>query len=358
MQATADVIEAAIVPFLQLGGVVLATLLAWLIAAHGVNAAAVRLRRRTAAVYRGWLARAHDQPGALAALARAATAARRRRILCEEMLAAAADPGRRDRLRAIASALGLLRTWRDDLDDRRWWVRADAARALGLLGDDESFDRLNALLTDADPDVRVAAIDGLGYSRDPRAIPALLDRLSDPSRRHRTRLVGALRMLGAAATPDLVAWIEQHADAAEALAGLFTGGDNDALAAALVARCGDADSRSRLVALRLLSRMRRPSPRVAQCALEALADPLAEVRALAARLLGLAGDAAAAGPLDARLDDEWEVAAESAVALRRLGAPGLARLHVRARETGQAADLARQMVSEARLGLPPAEVVA
>ena len=74
---------------------------------------------------------------------------------------------------------------------------------------------------------------------------------------------------------------------------------------------------------------------------------MAEVRAAAARALARSGRADAAPQLAGRLDDDWEVAAQSARALARLGEPGLAALRARvARGDGLGHDLARQVLWE------------
>lgn len=79
-------------------------------------------------------------------------------------------------------------------------------------------------------------------------------------------------------------------------------------------------------------------------ALRALGDGDPAVRGMAARALGRGQRDDAAEYLAGRLDDEWLPAAQAAGALRRLGGRGLALLQARAREDGQAGDLARQML--------------
>ena len=65
---------------------------------------------------------------------------------------------------------------------------------------------------------------------------------------------------------------------------------------------------------------------------------------MAARALGRGRRHDAVVSLAERLDDEWLPAAQAAGALQRLGGAGLAALHARARDEGQAGDLARQML--------------
>ena len=83
-------------------------------------------------------------------------------------------------------------------------------------------------------------------------------------------------------------------------------------------------------------------------ALQALDDPLPEVRAMAARAIGRGKRQADAASLAGHLDDEWTVAANCADALRRMGGTGLRLLQARAGEAGYVGDLARQMLWERR----------
>jgi HEAT repeat protein len=82
-------------------------------------------------------------------------------------------------------------------------------------------------------------------------------------------------------------------------------------------------------------------------ALKALGAEAPAVRAAAARALARAGRADAAPHLAARLDDEWEVAAQAARTLSRLGEAGRAVLAARAAAgPGLGHDLAEQLLWE------------
>ena len=82
-------------------------------------------------------------------------------------------------------------------------------------------------------------------------------------------------------------------------------------------------------------------------ALKALGDDDAAVRSAAARALARTGRSDAAPHLAGHLDDEWEVAAQSARALLRLGPDGHAALAARVRRgAGLGHDLAQQVLWE------------
>jgi HEAT repeat protein len=112
------------------------------------------------------------------------------------------------RLRAGAAAVGLVDIWYDRLTSRRWWVRAEAARALGVVRERRALPQLIAALDDEHEEVRAAAAESLGVLADPAAIPELLRRLPDESRHQRARIIEALRRFGDAATPALLAHAE------------------------------------------------------------------------------------------------------------------------------------------------------
>ena len=139
------------------------------------------------------------------------------------------------RLRDVARALGLVDRWRQALDDRRWWRRSEAARALGLLREPYARERLTAALDDPHEEVRAAAVDALGRIGDPQTIPALLTRLGDESRHQRTRVVEAIRKQGVSALPFVI----EHARATPA---------DTALMIDLLAMIGDGGSVEPLLA--------------------------------------------------------------------------------------------------------------
>ncbi|MQA28857.1 MAG: hypothetical protein GEU82_03315 [Luteitalea sp.] len=249
------------------------------------------------------------------------------------------------RLHDAAGALGLIDRWTTSLDDRRWWARAEAVRALGLVRAQSCGDRLLRALDDAHEEVRAAAVDALGRIGDPWCGLALLTRLRDESRHQRARVVEAIRALGPPMTPMLLTHArEQPSDTAMTLDILGTVGGTAAIDGVL--EWSDAaDPAVRAAALRAIGSIGLDD-RCFFYALRGLDDTDPAVRGMAARALGRSGRQTAVPYLAAHLDDEWLVAAHSATGLRRLGRPGAAALETRAGATGQGADLARQMLWE------------
>jgi HEAT repeat protein len=249
------------------------------------------------------------------------------------------------RLRDAARALGLVDHWTTSLGDRRWWVRAEAVRALGLVREPSIVDGLLAALDDGHEEVRAAAVDALGRIGDLRCGPALLARLRDESRHQRARVVEALRALGPAIMPVLLAHArEQPSDIVMTVDILGTVGATAAVDS-LLEWSGAIDPAVRAAALRAIGSIGLDD-RSFFYALRGLDDSDPDVRGMAARALGRSGRHAAVPYLAAHLDDAWLAAAHCATGLRRLGRPGAAALEIRAASTGQAAELARQMLWE------------
>jgi HEAT repeat protein len=252
-----------------------------------------------------------------------------------------------DRVRAATARAGLLERWKSDLRHRRWWRRAEAALALGLVREPSAAEELMAALDDEHEEVRAAAVDALGVLGDARAIPALVARLKDESRHQRVRIVESLREFGQRATPALLAHARSNPAAVREVAdlvGLLAGADavDD-----LLQWSDHEDGAVRAAAMRALGSI-GPDERAYYYALRALGDESADVRAMAARALGRSRRAEAAPYLAEKLEDEWEVAAHSATALRDLGEAGIEALAARAAGASPGADLARQMLWEAR----------
>jgi HEAT repeat protein len=249
------------------------------------------------------------------------------------------------RLREAAKALGLVEHWTASLDDRRWWIRAEAVRALGLVREPSSVDRLLGALDEPHEEVRAAAVDALGRIGDPRCGPALLTRLRDESRHQRARVVEAMRALGPSIMPMLLTHArEQASDTAMTvdLLGIIGG---TAAIDGLLEWSGASDPVVRAAALRAIGSIGLDD-RSYFYALRGLDDADPDARGMAARALGRSGRQSAVPYLAAHLDDDWLVAAHCATGLRRFGRPGAAALETRAASTGQGADLARQMLWE------------
>lgn len=335
-------------PFLIAGTTTLLLLLVILVVQRLVRAVALTRRSSLVARYRPRIdAALHaDSPAALEALARMPI--RHRRLAGDLVLATlrVIRGGTTARAAAIAERLGLTATWRLDLNSRRWWHRADAAVALGLLHDRPSVPALIELLNDDHAQVRAAVVDALGQIGDATAVPALLEYLDDPKRLERTRVVEALRALGASATTALVEFGETHEHERGPVASIlgFVGGAS--AAAPLLSWSGSDNAATRAEVWRALGAIGLDD-RAFYHALKGLGDEDPAVRAAVALALARSGRVDATPHLARHLDDDWAVAAQSARALLTLGADGHAALSARvAHGPGLGHDLARQVLWE------------
>jgi hypothetical protein len=251
------------------------------------------------------------------------------------------EPGRIASTRRVVEALSLTRDAERMLKSRRWWRRAVALRALGLLQDRRYTAHAVAALDDPSADVRAAALDALADLCDPASLPAVVVRLLDTSL-HRGRRAAAVAAFGPAAEPlvlDLAEIDAGHrvcyaralaicgtAAARPALCRWVSGGSRDLRAAALAALAHTG-----------------LDPRAATVAVAALETPDPDIRAAAAAALaGWTGCPDATAPLARHLDDHWPVAAAAARALHAMGPSGREALLAAAQRTDLTGRLARQ----------------
>lgn len=253
-----------------------------------------------------------------------------------------------DYLRAGATTLGLEKRWRQGLRSSRWWDRADAAHALGLIRKPGISQEILRLMDDPHEEVRAAAVAALGWLADPATVPALLQRLTDETRHQKVRIIEALQHAGAAAGPAVLAHLDAQAHVPHELADLVGHLRLSSAMDHLIRWTGDSNPALRAAAFRAIGIL-GPDERAYYHALKALGDDDADVRAMAARALGRSGLGAAVPYLSAQLDNEWKVAVEAALSLRALGPLGFAALESRAAGEGDAADLAKHVLWEGRL---------
>jgi hypothetical protein len=351
MPLIADAVRAALVPFLAVTGALLFALVCYVVVLHGVNDLKGRRRSRLRAAYRRLIDDALYGADAAAALERLRRAPGPHAPVIASLILEplrVAEGGITDRAREAAQALGLVRHWMADVQHRRWWVRANAARALGLLKYRPAVAALIRALDDPFEDVRAAAVEALGAIRDESAIPELIVRLREQSRHQRVRLVQALRQFGSAAVPALLehARLEQtRPDGGELPVVVELLGQIEAAAAAdyLLECCGHPRAEVRAACVRAIGTI-GVDDRAFYHVLRALSDDGAEVRSAAAWALGRSGRPEATAYLAPCLHDQWVVAAESARALRLLGDAGRAALESAAAATD--GELARQMLWE------------
>jgi HEAT repeat protein len=203
------------------------------------------------------------------------------------------------------------------------------------------------LLDDRHEEVRAAAVEALGRIADPAALPRLVSLLRPDSHHQTARIVSAIRGYGPPAAVELSRQALEGGLEKQPVADVLGQIGSSVGLDLLAAWTDDPDPTVRAACWKAIGSIGLDD-RGYYFALRALGDDDAEVRAMAARALGRGGRAEAAGYLAPRLSDEWRVAAQTAAALKQLGASGRAVLEVESRGSGMSGALARQMLWEAR----------
>jgi HEAT repeat protein len=274
--------------------------------------------------------------------------ARHRLELARLLVSPLVDDRRPERIAAtrhIVDAMELVSLadrWRRS---RRWWRKAPALRAIGLMQLAERAPDLVAALDDADDEVRNAALDALTDLRHPATVAAIVVRLHDTSLQ-RGRRNAALAALGPACEGFLLGMAhidpERRLDYAKALAICGTAQSRPTLCE----WAADPRAAVRAAALESLGRIGLDD-RAAALALTALDSSDVHERTMAAAALhGWSGAVDWAPRLARHLDDAWPVAVRAAQALRSMGDAGRAALALYAGRTDQAGQLARHMLWE------------
>lgn len=343
MVAIENAVRAVLVPLLLATGGLLALLVIYVVLLHAARELHFRWQTRQQARYRPLVNAAlygDDRDDAVRLLQAAPRhhLAVVRALLLEPLRVAQGAVA--ERAAAVAAALGLDARWRRGLADTRWWVRAEAAWALGLVRARLAGPAIVALLDDPFEEVRAAAVEALGLIGDPAAIPELVTRLDQQSRHQRVRVVHALRAFGTAAVTPVLEHAQRTPAGRAALADLLAALEAPGALPTLVAWLSDSDPATRAAAAHAVGAI-GVDDRAYYHLLRALSDSSAEVRGSAAWALGRSGRQDAAGHLARHLTDEWMVAAQSARALRDLGAAGRRALEAAARDHNV---LAQQML--------------
>jgi hypothetical protein len=345
----ADQFRRSLILFLIVGGSLLLLLITGLIVARAIDELRYRRRQRVIAKCRPAIDALLLPDPPEDAVDRLRMFVRRHEDVIAQLLVAPAriaTGSMVEQLRTAAQALGIIDCWVRDLGNRRWWVRAEAARALGVLKETSVTDALIATLDDDHEEVRAAGVEALGHIADPRTVPILVSKLSDQSRHQRVRVVEAVHRCGSEAVPALRAHERLHPGNRAIIAELLGVIADPSAIDDLVWWMEDSQSDVRAAAMQALGSIGL-EPRTYNVALRALStDTDAEVRAMAARALGRSGLRDAAPCLGEHLEDEWIVAAHCATALRGLGKAGAAALRTYADADGTAGDLARQILFE------------
>ena len=213
------------------------------------------------------------------------------KALSQELLLssiAGSDPAAAQALRRAYHAAGHFARDVEELEGRRWWQRAAAAERLGTTRDPEALPYLVEAMQDEEAEVRFRAANALGNIGVPQAIAPLVRALDEPSRWSSIRIADILANMGPGVDDELIATFPELSSASKPLV-------LDILA--------KAGARDRVDWVRTL-----------------LDYEDANVRARACHALGILGDAGDAGRLMARLDDSaWPVRALAAKSLGRLG---------------------------------------
>lgn len=203
-----------------------------------------------------------------------------------------------------APVAGRLLPLLDSAREKEAAVRRSAATALAYLADPVSADALVAALKDQDSGVRYSAVRALGALRVPQSTGALVGFLSDSDVGMRRTVAAALGQIRDPASAGLFLKVLKDSDvyvrleAVKALAVMAGPEAMGGLRAALL----DADLPVALQAAMALSS--QGSHEGVVVALKALKQDKPFLRQQAAGLLGVAGDASAAAPLEAALKAE------------------------------------------------------
>ena len=339
-------IRAFVIATLLTTSAILAALLIGILIGHLLEGWRARRRQTLIARYRSLVQTLVDPDRGEEAVERLSRVPRwHRELIAVELLALVrvASGSVIDRVRLAAVRLGFVKAWRQSLVNRRWWIRAEGARALGCVRQADAVADLVIRLEDEHEEVRAAAVEALGAIGDPRAVQPLVAGLSYESRLQRARVVLALRSFGPAIVEPLLDYQRTHREATATTADLL--GQAGAVTAmdSITEWCADSRPDVREAALRALGTL-GPCDRTFYFAVKALSDHDAGVRAMAARAVGRSGRRDAAPYLAATLTDDWSVAVHAARGLRDLGPAG--RLELERASEGPAGDLVAQMLWE------------
>jgi len=235
------------------------------------------------------------------------------------------------------------------LRSRRWWRRAPALQALGLLQFKGHARQLVAALDDHNADVRNAALDALADLHDPATLQAIVVRLHDTSLQ-RGRRAAALAAFGSECEGFLIELSgvdsEHRLNYAKALTVCGTARSRPILCE----WTADPRKEVRSAAFEALGRIGLDD-RAAALAIAAVDHGDVQERAMAAAALNRwTGGGDIPSRLARHLEDAWPVAIRAARALLSMGPAGRAALEPYAVRADQAGVLARQMLWEVEAG--------
>ncbi len=224
-------------------------------------------------------------------------------------------------LTVLAGDLGLIATARELIASPRWWRRLEGARLLNLCA--ISATDAPALLSDDHPLVRAAGAEIVAVHGAPADLELVVPLLRDDAEICRFAAKDAL-MRGGRGAEDVVAAhlaTDDDVTAGSLLLVASVLGGHRFIDVALT-RSADASARLRMLSARLLGAI--GNARATERLTLMLGDVVPEVRCAAAEALASLAYWPAGSAIARLLDDpEWEVRRRAAIALWKLGAPGV-----------------------------------
>jgi HEAT repeat protein len=198
------------------------------------------------------------------------------------------------------------------LGDKRPGVRGGAARAIGLMRNQRAVEHLLPMLDDAVASVRTEAAQSLGILKAAAAVDPLVELLGDPNSEVRTIAARSLSRIGESRAADALAGVTDHEDfELRTAAGLALVTLGDERGPAVFAGClADADARRReqaATAVAIYDFYYPPNKRILPTLAAALDDPSIRVRLYAALAVGRIGGDAAIDALLSRLSDSENI---------------------------------------------------
>ena len=249
----------------------------------------------------------------------------------------------RQRLAAIAVELGLSARAEARCHSRLWWRQLRGARLVTLVGTGEEV--MPTLLRDRYPVIRAQAAEWAAEHPSPALAAELVAMLGDSSGLCRFAAQDSLMRMGDVVAEPLVEYLSARSGERVAAAlSVAVGLADPRFLNPATLLCRDGSAQVRRVAATVVGAL--GGGRAVEVLTELLSDPAEDVRASAARSLGKLGYWPSTISLAPLLhDDAWPVRRDAALALRAMDAPGLLVLR-RSLSNGDrlASDIARQVL--------------